>query len=119
FGLFVQARDRELVDGGHAGVPGDAVFAHRPPEAHRVEFVGNNHRSTSHEGGEGGGDQPMNMKQRHYAEGNIVRLKIVGPGHVATGNSHVLVHERNAFGTAGAAAGVQHQGHVVSGGGGK
>ena len=107
------AREKQLMDGRHRGVPRRAVRFGRLPEAHRVELARHDHRATGGERGERRRDEAMHVKERHHAERHVVLRQRVAAGDIARRDREVPVAERHALRPPGAAAGVKDQCHVI------
>jgi len=84
-----------------------------PPEGERIEFAGNNQRSSSQERCQRGRDQTVDVEEWHHTERDIVRRERVGIRDVGARNRKVDVFERNAFGPSSTAAGMQDECDIV------
>ena len=69
--VAVGAGQDRLMHGGHRGVPGGIRFLEPGEEFQRIEAGRADHRRARRDAGQGGGDQPVDVKQRHDVEADI------------------------------------------------
>src|ERR1051326_2899735 len=90
-------------------VPGHVMFPDSGPEGKRIKTRYDYHCSTCRECGKRRSDQPVHMKQRHYAESHIISIQSVSVRDVMRRRQQIFMCERYTLWTVGGSAGVKNQ----------
>jgi len=116
-GVAVGAREQHLMHRRHGRVPGGPERIDPSPEPESVESGRAYHRTAAGERRQQRGHDPVNVEQRHHAQGPVFRREGTGVDDIGGRGSQVSVPDRNALRMPSGAAGVQQDRHVVRTGG--